>query len=142
MSFIEKAKVHGANALLGMFTCRAGFDDKFKGLRVEHIADGRVECSLTVEPHIQNAYGTLHGGAVATLIDIVGTMAILSVHPTKAGVSVELSTSFMSPAKSGEKIKIEGTLLRAGRSMAFTNVELRRASDGRLVACGRHTKAI
>jgi len=34
--------------------------------------------TLQVEKGMGNAYGTMHGGAVASLVDIVGTLALLS----------------------------------------------------------------
>lgn len=37
LSFIEKAKLKGANSLLGVFTHRNGYDDKFKGLTVTEV---------------------------------------------------------------------------------------------------------
>lgn len=31
-----------------------------------------------VDHSLQNAYGTLHGGCTATLVDVLGTMALLT----------------------------------------------------------------
>ena len=46
----------------------------------------------------------------------------------------------MSPAKLGETVVVEGHLLKLGRSLAFTQVNLLH-EDGNMVATGRHTKA-
>src|SRR5579883_3078717 len=46
LSFIERAKIHGANALLGYFTSTNGFDACIKGLKVDKIDKGQVICSL------------------------------------------------------------------------------------------------
>ena len=93
-------------------------------------------------------YGTLHGGAISTIVDVVGTLALLSVDPSKAGVSVEMNQTFCSAAKVGEKLLVTGRSLRCGRSLAFAEVEVRKWPTGReaegalppLVAVGRHTK--
>lgn len=34
---------------------------------------------MVVPKSLTNSYGTLHGGASATLVDILGTMALVSV---------------------------------------------------------------
>jgi len=70
LSFIDKAKAKGANAILGLFTTTSGFDSCMKGLRVEKIETGKVICSLQVTKNFLNSYQTLHGGATSTLADI------------------------------------------------------------------------
>ena len=141
-TFIEKAKAYGANALLGMYTHRGDRFDKCLGnLKIEKISDGSCVCTLPVEDHVQNAYKTLHGGAICTIVDVVGTLALLSVDPTKPGVSVDLNCNFITAAKAGEDIIIEGTVLKSGRRLGFTQVDLKH-KDGTLIATGRHTKAL
>ena len=104
-----------------------------------HPRQGLVRATLPVTPEVENAYGTLHGGAISTIVDVVGTMAIMSKDPTKPGVSVELGTSYTSAAKSGTTVTIEGKLLKLGGKLAFTQVDIFR-EDGQVVATGRHTK--
>ena len=75
LSFIEAAKVKGANALLGRFIHKSNrFDRVLSGMTVERMGDGYVSCQLSVLEGIQNAYSTLHGGAISTLVDVVGTL--------------------------------------------------------------------
>ena len=111
MSFIDKAATMGANMLLGAFT-HVGhrFDRVLKDMRVEKVdtKTGRVVCVLPVTPGVQNAYGTLHGGCVATLVDVVGTMALLAADPKRPGVSVDMSVSFVAAAKAGSEVVVEG----------------------------------
>lgn len=47
-------------------------------------------------------------GATCTLVDIVGTMALMTLSPTNPGVSVDLNTSFVAAAKEGDELRIEG----------------------------------
>ena len=57
LSFISKAKAMGANALLGAFITNSGrFDESLKGLNVERMEKGEVECTLKVEKALENAY--------------------------------------------------------------------------------------
>ena len=140
-SFISKAKAMGANALLGAFMTNSGrFDESLSDLKVEKMEGGEVECSLRVTKPLENAYETLHGGAICTIVDVVGTMAILSLDVTKPGVSVDLNVSFVSAAKSGENVVIKGTCHKLGRKLGFTEVRIE-SEDGKLIATGRHTKA-
>jgi acyl-coenzyme A thioesterase 13 len=86
--------------------------------------------------------GTLHGGAISLLVDVLGTMALLTRDPKRAGVSVELNCSFCAPAKMNERIRVHGKVLKYGKTLGFTEVTVSRISDGVMVATGRHTKAL
>ena len=111
MSFIEKAKAFGANALLGAFTHVGNrFDRTLANMEILQLdtAKGRVLCRLPVDEGVQNGWKTLHGGCIATCVDVAGTLALLAKDPTKPGVSVELSTSYCSAAKAGTTVLIEG----------------------------------
>lgn len=108
-------------------------------MHITTIGGGSVELTLEVNDGLANNFGTLHGGAIATIVDVVGTLALLSVDPHRAGVSVEMNQSFCAAAKVGDKLALTGTTLKYGKSLGFTQVEVR-ASTGVLVAVGRHTK--
>jgi acyl-coenzyme A thioesterase 13 len=140
--FIERVKALGSGALLGKFPVEDGrFDRVLEGMEVTRVTPGEVVAELVVGPGLQNTYGALHGGATCTLVDVVGTMALLTLDPTRAGVSVELSTTFTAAAKLGERLRVVGRVLKTGKRLGFTQVDLFRA-DGTLVATGRHTKAL
>jgi acyl-coenzyme A thioesterase 13 len=129
--------------MLGTFvTTGTKFDRVLEGMTVEKVSSGSVTCTLTVQEGVQNAFTSLHGGATCTIVDIVGTMALLTVDPTRPGVSVDLSVSFVSAAKAKESIIIEGKVLKSGKRLGFTQVDIYKASDRSLVASGRHTKAL
>jgi acyl-coenzyme A thioesterase 13 len=153
-SFIDLIKRMGVNAVLGSFTTSsARFDRTLDGLRVTRIdsSRGEIDADIVVSDSLSNTYGTLHGGAICTLVDVVGTLAILTKDHTKAGVSVELSTSFVSAAKKGTTVRCTGRLLKLGGKLAFTTVDIFALDKdgttgalvlGKLVATGRHTKAV
>ena len=123
------------------FVSQAGFDSFLSEMRVVEVNNGRVKCTLRVGDHMANLYGTLHGGATSTLVDVLGTMALLTQDASRPGVSVDLNTSFTAAAKVGDTISLEGRVLKSGRRLGFTEVNIWR-SDGTLVATGRHTKAL
>ena len=108
------------------------------------ISSASASCEVTVSDALANNYGTLHGGCISTIVDVVGTLALLGVDPTRAGVSIEMNQTFCSAAKVGDRVSAVGTVLRYGRTMGFTEVTIAileaDGSVGRTVAVGRHTK--
>ncbi|XP_052481098.1 uncharacterized protein LOC105762586 isoform X6 [Gossypium raimondii] len=68
------------------------------GLRVELIETNRVVCSFKVTPRLLNEGNYLHGGAVATFLDMVSSAAIYTAGGTLTGTSVEINISFMDAA--------------------------------------------
>ena len=141
ISFIEKARAMGANALLGLYTHTGDrFDQCLKDLKILEIGDGKVKCIIPVEKHLHNANRNLHGGAICTLVDVVGTLALLGKDPTKPGVSVDLNVNFLRAGMPNEDIYIDGYVLKSGKKLGFTQVDLKRKS-GEMIATGRHTKA-
>jgi acyl-coenzyme A thioesterase 13 len=145
-SFINRVAAGGADLLLGAFVSTGTrFDRNLEGLTVTEMKPGWIKVEFTVPEGLSNAYGTLHGGATATIIDVVTTMALLSQDPLRAGVSVDLNCSYLSAAKVGEKVTAEATVLRSGKKLGFTECVLYKQEPGKekvLIATGRHTKAL
>ena len=55
--------------------------------------------------------------------------------------TVEMNASFLSGARPGDRIVVEGRVIRMGKTIAFGEAEARRNGD-RLIAKGRLTFAI
>jgi acyl-coenzyme A thioesterase 13 len=118
-----------------------GFDRSLTGIELLAVEGGKARARLPVSEAVQNPLGALHGGAVATLVDVVGTLAIMSAdRDQRPGVSTDLNVSWFSPAPGGATVLVEATVLKSGRTLAFVQVDLRRENDGVLVAQGRMTK--
>ncbi len=146
-SFIARAKeAADAQILLGPFQSAGRYDRCLEdaGMHCTAITSNHVTCVLTVSDALANNFGTLHGGCIATIIDVVGTLALLGVDPSRAGVSVEMNQTFCSAASIGDRVSVTGTVLRYGRTLGFTEVTIAMIdADGKLgktVAVGRHTK--
>ncbi|MSP14995.1 MAG: PaaI family thioesterase [Myxococcales bacterium] len=117
-----------------------GFHAQF-GMRLLEWSEGKAKVALDVTPAVANPFGMLHGGMVATLIDHAGTIAILTAdRDTRPGVTTDLNITYFLPTPRGDTALAEASVLRAGRTLAMVNVDVRRASDGKLVAQGRMTK--
>ena len=119
----------------------AGFDRNLTGFEVLSMGDGRAQVRIPVGEAVANLSGNLHGGAIATLVDDVGTLAIMSGdRQGRPGVTTDLSVSYFLPGRSGEKILIDANVLKFGRTLAYVSVDLRREAGGTLIAQGRMTK--
>lgn len=87
--------------------------------------------SLTTTP------GLLHGGVIASLIDIAGAAASATgVSPddnTTGGATSNMTVNYLAPARTG--LTATGTVLHRTRSGTLTDVRVHDA-DGTLVATG------
>lgn len=96
---------------------------------------------MRVEQFMGNLNGTLHGGAIATILDLSTTVAIMSLdHKNRANVSAELGMSFMSSAPVGEDIWILSQVDRVGKKVAFSQAWVYN-KDRELLVAGRHLKS-
>ena len=90
------------------------------------------------EAFLFNPQGSLHGGVMATAMDI--SMGHLLHKVAGAGATVEMKTQFMRPVTGGE-VTVEGRFLRRGRSLSFMESRLMDA-EGRLCALSTATWAM
>lgn len=103
---------------------------------------GLVVAKLNVKPCHLNSKGTLHGTVSACLIDWAGGLAIATYGFEKAGVSTDIHTTFISTAKEGDTLEIEGRANKVGGTLAFTSVEIRKVQEdgaSSVVSTGSHS---
>ena len=99
----------------------------------EELGKGTARLSMPVEAHLRNSLGTVHGGAIMSLLDVALCTAARTLHPESIGVlTIDLSTSFIGGG-SGAKLYAEARVMRDGRSMSFVEAEAKN-DDGSLVA--------
>jgi acyl-coenzyme A thioesterase 13 len=120
--------------------------------RFTSASKGIFTARLTLLPQHLNSGGGIHGSVSATLVDWAGGLAIAAWDLRAAtGVSVDINVSYLSSAKLGEEIEIEGRVERVGANLAFTEVRIWKVLDGdgpgggergNMVISGRHTKFV
>ena len=103
---------------------------------------GTISARLLVTAIHLNSKGTLHGTVSACLTDWAGGLAIASTGLEKTGVSTDIHTTFVSTAKEGDWLAIEGRASRVGGTLAYTTVEIRKENGGGIVSTGSHTKYV
>jgi acyl-coenzyme A thioesterase 13 len=103
--------------------------------------EGKAKLRVAVTEAVTNPMGTLHGGAIATLVDQAGTMAIMSAdRQGRPGMTTDLNVSYFIGAPIGTEVVADAKVLKIGKTLAFVEVDVRRESDGVLLAQGRMTK--
>ncbi len=102
------------------------------GIRVVLREKGRAILEQRLRPELLNSWGVAHGGVVTTLADIALAVAALTLDASARGaLTVELNVSFIGPGTG--TLVAEGRCLKAGRSLAFSEGEIR-DGEGKLVA--------
>jgi uncharacterized protein (TIGR00369 family) len=76
----------------------------------------------------------VHGGAIASLIDIAGTFAVIAAVGHDV-ITVDLRVDYLRPVRTGD-LAGRARPVRIGRSLAVADVEVAGADD-KLVAVGR-----
>jgi uncharacterized protein (TIGR00369 family) len=117
------------------------------GAELEEISEGYGRLTLTVEERHTNPNGVMHGGVATTLMDSAAAVALgglrgEAVRQDSPHATVEMNASLIAAVRPGERIVIEGRVLSLRRSVAFCESEVRRQSDGELLAKGRFTFSI
>lgn len=125
---------------LQAFLEMGGFDKALVGLQLVEAEAGKAKLRIVVDRSVQNLGGNLHGGAIATLVDDAGTLAIMTAdRDGRPGVTTDLNVSYLVAGRAGETVEIAAEVLKVGRTLAYVSVDLRR-EDGTLLAQGRMTK--
>ena len=119
----------------------------FKDIEVISAKKGSMIARLAVGPNLINSKHTLHGSVSATIVDWAGGMAIASTGLEQTGFSTDIHVTYVSTAKEGDVLTIEGRTSRVGKNMAFTAVSIYKGEGDSLedlpvVATGTHTKYI
>ena len=113
---------------------RQGF---LRGLRAQVVALAAGSCviELPFDDAVSQQHGFFHGGALGALADTAGGYAAMTVAPTGVEVlTLDYKIDFLRPAV-GEKVVAEAEVLRAGRSVTVTRVDVYACDGDRRVLC-------
>ncbi|MFI2362282.1 PaaI family thioesterase [Promicromonospora sp. NPDC019610] len=112
------------------------------GLDIDEVEEGRVTFRCTPDESGYNPIGTIHGGVLCTLLDTVCGCAIQSVLPQGKGyTSIEIKVSYVKAVRGGGPLTAEGTVVKAGSRVGFTEGVVRDAT-GAVVATASSTLLI
>ena len=111
-------------------------------LRVERQDTDSVTLRLPQSEHLSRVGGMLCGQAMMAAADTAMVLALISHFGSfKPCSTVQLSSTFLKPL-SGQDALVTARVLRAGKSMAFGEIDLRGADDGKSVFRASTTYAL
>lgn len=116
----------------------------YLGIRLDDLRPDTATLTLPFTPSLVTIGSTVHGGAIATLIDTAAMVAAWSNATVPAGhlrgSTVSLTTAYLAPAVNDD-LQATATVLRRGRSLVYLDVRVRNSS-GEPVAQGLVTYKI
>ena len=113
---------------------------RFLGLRLREEAEPAAGVTLAVA-EASSATTGLHGGVLGVVLDVAATLALmplLSVH--EVPVTIAETVALISGAGLGDRIDVEGRVLRRSRHVALLSAVARRGDE--LIAEAQITKSI
>lgn len=111
----------------------SGFND-LVGLVDGEVADGRATVSLVADDRHLNPAGTVHGGAIATLIDVAMGRAVASLADgDEVAVTIEMKVNFLEAGRPG-RLVAEARVSRRGRRFTVVHAEVTQDEDLETVA--------
>ncbi|KAK5633358.1 hypothetical protein RRF57_009072 [Xylaria bambusicola] len=119
-------------------------------IKVTNAVHGKVDFELDIMKEHTNRLKILHGGTIASMVDLGGSLAVASTGLYNTGVSTDLNVTYLSGGgKVGDKITATAVCDKSklnlapaiGKTLAYTSVTFRN-SKGELAARGSHTKYV
>jgi uncharacterized protein (TIGR00369 family) len=101
------------------------------GLRVESFEEGSVTLRLPQDARLSRVGGMLCGQAMMAAADTAMVLAL--VHhfgQFRPCTTVQLNSTFLKPL-SGQDALVQARVLRAGKALAFGEIDIRGADDGK-----------
>jgi uncharacterized protein (TIGR00369 family) len=103
--------------------------------------DGARGIDLSPSANALNAVDALHGGVIATVLDVAAYLAVVPHLTTdEEAVTIAFAAQHIAAARPDEQLRASGSFVRRTRQLAFASAQLR--SDSRLLALANVTKAI
>ncbi len=92
--------------------------------QVIEVNEGHVKMSFRVEKYMLNPIGIMHGGIMATILDEVMGAASFTLGRPNGFATINMNVDYLNPAKAGETVIGEGTIIRAGKTVLHVKAEL------------------
>ena len=112
------------------------------GLQVEASSEDSVILRLAENDQLSRTGGMLCGQAMMAAADTAMVLALINHFGAfRPCTTVQMNSSFLKPL-SGQDALIEARVLRAGKSLAFGEIDIRGAADGKSVCRATTTYAL
>ncbi|RAL63354.1 hypothetical protein DID88_003778 [Monilinia fructigena] len=138
------AALRFVRSVLKSFQESSGLEPRLFGenLRVTGAEPGRVNFELDIKKEHTNRLNIIHGGTIASMVDLGGSLAVASRGLYATGVSTDLNVTYLnSGGKVGDVLKAVVTCDKFGKTLAYTSIQFTN-SKGEIAARGSHTKYV
>jgi len=110
------------------------------GCHLQRLEEGVAEVALTLEPHLRNRAGKLHGGAIFSLVDITMGLACSSSHGfDQQSATIECKINYIRAVEDGD-VLCTSRVIHAGRRTLVVEADV--YQEERLVAKAQGTFAV
>ncbi|KAF7893172.1 uncharacterized protein EAF02_000710 [Botrytis sinoallii] len=138
------AALRFVRSVLKSFQESSGLEPRLFGenLRVTGAEPGRVNFELDIKKEHTNRLNIIHGGTIASMVDLGGSLAVASRGLYATGVSTDLNVTYLnSGGKVGDVLKAVVICDKFGKTLAYTSIQFTN-SKGEVAARGSHTKYV
>ena len=112
------------------------------GAELVTVGPGRCIVEVPYSEKVGQQQGFFHGGVIGAVADTAGGYAALSLLPVGSEVvTLEYKINFLRPAV-GVRLFAEGSVLRAGRSVTVTRVDVYVEAQGTTSLCAALQQSI
>ena len=104
-------------------------------ISLDQIDDGFARFRMPFRKELTQAYGVVHGGAIATLADTSVAFAMMTmIQPGEKVTTVEFKINFLAPITEDDMIG-EARIINRGKRLALADMEVK-TDAGKLIAKG------
>jgi uncharacterized protein (TIGR00369 family) len=112
------------------------------GLRVESLAADSVTLRLPQSAQLSRVGGMLCGQAMMAAADTAMVLALINQFGAfRPCTTVQMNTSFLKPL-SGQDALVQAQVIRSGKALAFGEIDIRGAEDGKSACRATTTYAL
>jgi len=136
------AALRFVRSVLKSFQAESGLEPRLFGenIRVTAAEPGRVDFELDIKKEHTNRLDIIHGGTIASMVDLGGSLAVASRGLFATGVSTDLN-DLNSGGQVGDVLKAVVKCDKFGKTLAYTSIQFTNAK-GEIAARGSHTKYV
>lgn len=111
----------------------------FLGFKLTEWKEGFARLEMPVRPEHRNTVGYLHGGVIASLLDIAGAVSgSFGASEKFVSITINLNCNYLSPLRA-DTVIVEGELIRATKILFFAEARLYDPEHKRLCATASGT---
>jgi len=112
------------------------------GAELAALGPGRCSIAVPFSENVGQQQGFFHGGVIGAAADSAGGYAALSLLPVGSEVvTLEYKINFLRPA-AGDRLSAEASVLRAGRSVTVTRIDVFVEAGGKRSICAALQQSI